>query len=79
MKEIKKNKISVNVTMSRDVFEKFVEVTESKGMSRSSYISMAVSNQMNADNFLGDLPRTIQALKNLDQEKKGKEMKEIES
>jgi hypothetical protein len=78
MKLSKEKKVTVNVTMSRDLFERFVETTDKKGMSRSSYISMSVSNQMAADKTLEDLPKTIEALKRLQSQSEKRKEKQAE-
>jgi len=74
--KITKNKISTNITLSQDLFKALEEITTKKGMSRSSFVSMAVSNQIQAEKTMEDLPRTIEALKQLERE--ARERKEIE-
>jgi len=74
--KITKNKISTNITLSQDLFKALEEITTKKGMSRSSFVSMAVSNQIQAEKTLEDLPRTIEALKQLERE--ARERKETE-
>lgn len=59
----KRNTTTFSFTLPNGLAEKMEATIKASGMSRSSYLAMSVTNQMNAEQFIKDLPATIEAIR----------------
>lgn len=73
----KEKKLTVSMTIKAEHLEYLDENAKDLGMSRSSYISMMISNAMKSKTIMEMMPDLISSLKSLD-EKVGELEKESE-
>lgn len=58
-KIVKNNAQRINISIPNAVLEQLDKVTESIGLSRSAYITIAVSQKMNTDTMIANLPQLM--------------------
>lgn len=56
MAEDKRKAVRVNITMPAETLEEMDREIEALGMTRSTYISMAVRSRLNSDKMIRDMP-----------------------
>lgn len=57
----------INITMDEELVKKIDEVASKMYVSRSAYISFAVSQKIQADKMLDNLPDLLQTMKSMQQ------------
>lgn len=53
----------INITLDKELIEKIDSEASKKYVSRSAYIAFAVSQKIQSDNMLDNMPELLQALK----------------
>lgn len=55
--------MKINITLNKDLVEKIDAEASKNYVTRSAYIAFAVSQKIQADNMLDNMPELVQALK----------------
>lgn len=55
--------MKINITLDKELIEKIDAEASKKYVSRSAYIAFAVSQKIQSDNMLDNMPELLQALK----------------
>lgn len=69
----------VNINMDEELVKKVDEVAKKMYVSRSSYIAFAVSQKIQSDETLANMPKIIEALEGINDADKIEKSKKIES